>query len=285
MGITFAGACMVIKFILAFSILISSQSVFCFSFAPFKSFMKNQGSEEAIEKIIEFDSLKLTAGLKKMAASNAIKNKAKNIKRFQELLTQLEENIDDDDLLDTIDSLNAKLSDRLEYLEKSKKSFFAVTSLQYNSWQDNFTIKSLDSAVEEEHKSMNRGPCIGGGVEYGNLFYRWSTDICLGGLIAYSNTSRSEINGVDTIYARIKLGYSYFINEKSRIGINLASIYRFSDYTVPSRSEITGTSYFNFGGDLSYHFKLMNRVWFNTAVGGFLSSGALSWSNGIRFVF
>ena len=247
--------------------------------------MKNLKSEDAIEQIISFDSSKLSTGLKKMAASNAIKNKAKNIKRFQELLGEIEENIDDDDLLDTIDSLNSKLNDRLDYLAKSEKGFFAVTSLQYNSWQDNFTIKSLDSAVEEEHKSMNRGPCIGGGVEYGNLFYRWRADVCVGGLIAYSNTSRSGINGIDTIYARVKLGYSYFVNEKSRIGINLASIFRFADYPVPERSEITGTTYFNFGGDLSYHFKLMNRVWFNTAVGGFLSSGALSWSNGISYVF
>ena len=257
---------------------------FGFSFKPFKDYLRGDNSDELIENISSFKPKKVSKALIKMSMSNSIKNKRKTIQRFQELLTVIEDNFDDDELLDVVDELNQKITDRIEYLDKSEKSFFPYMSLQYNSWQDSYTVRSLVSNNETQYDSMNRGPCVGGGMEYGNLFYRFSAEVCAGALLVFSNTSDGG-SGVDTIYIKAQTGVSYFLGSKSRLGLNVSSIYRISDYPVPGLSELNGTTYLNVGANLSYQFEVYNNIYFFSSFGGFLSSGALAWNNGINVVF
>jgi len=254
-----------------------------FSFKPFKEYLSGDDSKDIIEKIATFESDRTISALKKMHASKIIKNKPDNLKRFKGLLNLLSEEIENDDVLDVVDEILTKVNDRLDYFEKSKSSFFPLVTAQYNSWQDHFTLKNLDSNIESRKNGLNRGPCFGGGAEYGNSFYRISLDLCLGFLAVFSNTDLES--GVKTTYLKTRLGYSYFLGERSRIGTTINLLYRSSDFNVPARSELNGTTYLNIGGSLDYHFKLLNSLYFFSSVGGYISSGTLSWNNGFNWIF
>ena len=260
-----------------------------------KTFFKADLEQEDLHTVYKHDPKVLGEIIQQISRSQEIIGNQSRVARFIVLLNLLEENIDDDDLLDIVDVLSSDMSDRLEYLAKRKKSYQYFVTAQYNSWQDGFSVKSLTSSEEKSYKSMNRGPCLGGGVEYGNLIYRYALDLCVGALVAFSNTEEyrpvdnngnlAGYSGIDMIYLKAQLGYRYFLNEKSSLSVGLPIMFRISDYVVPEQSELSGTSYFSFGINLGYHFKLTENLNFFTAFGGFLSSGALSWNNGFNWVF
>ena len=260
-----------------------------------KNFFKGDLEQDDLDTIYEHDPNILGEIIKQISRSGEIIDNQAHVARFIVLLSLFDENIENDDLLDIVDHLNSEMNDRLEYLAKRKKSYHYFVTAQYNSWQDGFSVKSLNSSEVKSYKSMNRGPCVGGGVEYGNLIYRYAFDLCVGALVAFSNTEEyrpidnngnlAGYSGINMIYLKSQLSYRYFLNEKSSLSVGLPIIFRISDYIVPEQSELSGTTYFNFGINLGYHFKLMENLNFFTAFGGFLSSGALSWNNGLNWVF
>ena len=260
-----------------------------------KTYFKTNLEQDDLDTIFEHNPKVLGKIIKQISRSKEIVENPKYVGRFIELLSLLDENVDDDDLLDIVDELSSQMNDRMEYLAKRKKSYHSFVTAQYNSWQDSFTVKSLNSSEEKSYKSMNRGPCVGGGVEYGNLIYRIGFDLCVGAIITFSNTEEyrpvdgdgnlAGYSGVDMIYLKSQLGYRYFLSDKSSLSIGLPIIFRMTDYVVPEQSELSGTTYFNFGVNLGYHFKLMDSLNFYTAFGGFIGSGALSWNNGLNWLF
>lgn len=274
---------MVIKSIVICLFIFRCLNAHAFSFRPFKDYLNGNDSNEIITEISKFDPLKIIAGLKKIYSTDAVNNKFEKLNRLKKLLNRLANEMENDELLDFVENMQTKVNDRLEFLEKSKSSIFGVVTFQYNSWQDHFTLRDLDSNDESRKNGLNRGPCFGGGLEYGNSFYRISFDLCVGFLAVFTNTDSES--GVETTYFKSRMGYSYFLGDRSRIGANINLLYRSSDFEVPARSELNGTTYFNIGGSLDYYFKLFNNLYFFSSIGGYVSSGTLSWNNGINLVF
>ena len=131
---------------------------------------------------------------------------------------------------------------------------------------------------------MNRGPCVGGGLDYGNAIWRYSLELCFGGFGTFSNTFYET--GVGMMYLSSSFDWRYFLSDKASIGVGVPIIWRSTDFALPpTATSIEGTSYFNFGLNLKYYFDLSKRIQYYTGIGGILSSGALLWANGIRFYF
>ena len=301
MGVLITGACMVIKHIITF-LLIILISLPCFAsnkvtYGLMKSYFKKNLEDDDLETIYEHDPKILGKMIKKLSENSYIINDQKRIERFLSLLTLLEENVENDDLLDIIEKINSRMNDRIEFLVKNKKGFFSFATVQYNSWQDGITVSSLSGNDEQSYKVMNRGPCLGGGAEYGNLFYRLGIDLCLGGLIVFTNTQSyyeslengktvfKSFSGVETFYVKSDLYYRYFVSDKSSFSLGLPVIFRITDFVLAPQTQMDGTTYFNVGLNLGYHFKLYNNLNFYTSVGGFFKSGALAWSNGLNWLF
>lgn len=259
-----------------------------------KSYFKKNLEDDDLETIYEHDPKILGKMIKKLSENSYIINDQKRIERFLSLLILLEENVENDDLLDIIEKINSRMNDRIEFLVKNKKGFFSFATVQYNSWQDGITVSSLSGNDEQSYKVMNRGPCLGGGAEYGNLFYRLGIDLCLGGLIVFTNTQSyyetsgnemKSFSGVETFYIKSDLYYRYFVSDKSSFSLGVPVIFRLTDFVLAPQTQMDGTTYFNVGLNLGYHFKLYNNLNFYTSVGGFFKSGALAWSNGLNWLF
>ena len=84
----------------------------------------------------------------------------------------------------------------------------------------------------------------------------------------------------------------YFLNDHSAVGFGVPIIFRNADYLIPgddqgyaNASSVDGVSYFNFGANIKYYYDISKRFQFSMGFGGILGSGALSWSNGVRFYF
>ena len=144
-------------------------------------------------------------------------------------MEKLEENMDDDDVLDAIEKLNAKISASLDKIKKEKKSYSIFLLGGFKSWQDSFTINYPTNA--EENKSMNRGPCAGAGIEYGNAIWRLSAEGCAGFMATFSNTAYET--GLSMWYVSAELGGRYFLNDHSAVGFGVPIIFRNADYLIP----------------------------------------------------
>lgn len=273
-----------IRRLLLFLCLLFSFNAFAETKISIIDLLKDPTNKQKAKLFLQLDKKVINLNFSSLKNAKKINADPNKVARALKVLKLLENQADDDDVLDSIDKLVGHFNYRLEQLKNSATFFTAFVSLQYFNWQDNFSITNLTSKKSVEYNSMNRGPCFGGGIEYGNQIWKISGDICLGLVSVFSSGENGE-TGLSSYYINTTIGAQYFLSEKSRIGLGLPVIFRMADYTVPNNSSLDGTTYLNFGASVNYYYDIFSSVQFFTGVGGIIGSGTLLWNNGLKVTF
>ena len=250
--------------IVFFSLFLDSFVAMAGSMKPFKQYIITP-NERSLNYILQMKPAYIVKVIKALKKSKAINRSEKKLKNTQLLMEKIEENIAS-----------------LDKIKKEKKSYSIFLLGGFKSWQDSFNVNESNLSVE--HKSMNRGPCVGGGLEYGNALWRLSAEGCGGFVSTFSNTAFET--GLSMWYLTAELAGRYFLNDHSAIGMGVPIIFRSADFLLPAdATSVDGISFFNFGANVKYYYDISKRFQFSMGIGGILGSGALSWSNGLRFYF